>query len=120
MVAVFCHVKERVAVVRRCSAVITTGQAELNRSDHSVLAPLCPGPPRPSNHPQLRVTLRENAFLGFLREAAGKTAGISTRPHGNFTQVLREYRELMIKGMVCSIPGLLDSNIPVNGLLPAM
>ncbi|MGY4396461.1 hypothetical protein ACVWZA_001641 [Sphingomonas sp. UYAg733] len=56
-------------------------------------APQRLGAPLPSEFPQLRVLLRENAFLGFLREAAGKTAGKAASPHGYFTEVLREYRE---------------------------
>jgi hypothetical protein len=58
----------------------------------------------------LRVSLRENAFLGVLREAAGKAAGKPVQSHGYFAGVLREYRELVAEVMAGSIPVLLDSN----------
>ncbi|WP_152616202.1 hypothetical protein [Sphingomonas sp. ERG5] len=54
--------------------------------------------------PQLRELLRENAFLRVLRESAGKAAGVLMDPHGSFSNVLREYREMVGADiMVCSI-----------------
>ncbi|MGY4397903.1 hypothetical protein ACVWZA_003100 [Sphingomonas sp. UYAg733] len=66
----------------------------LDNAGHIQPAATTNSPCRKLSFPQLREALRENAFLGLLREAAGKTAGKSILPHGKTAVALREYREM--------------------------
>jgi hypothetical protein len=64
---------------------------------------LNPGARNGAKFPSLREFLRENAFLSVLRESAGISAGILMEPHGNFSHLLREIREIAEAFMMGSI-----------------